>query len=100
MNTVATTKMSSKGQIVIPEEIRNALHLKAGTRFVVLGEGDVVVLKTITAPSSDEYKEILLRARQAAYESEMKPEDILEAIKETRSEKCGSSEICVHSVSG
>ncbi len=37
--------MSSKGQIVIPEEIRNALHLKTGTKFVVIGEGDVVVLK-------------------------------------------------------
>ena len=90
MNTVATTKMSSKGQIVIPEEIRKALHLKAGTRFVVLGEGDVVVLKTITPPSSDEFKEIILRARQAAYESGMKPDDIQETIEETRSEKCKS----------
>jgi AbrB family looped-hinge helix DNA binding protein len=50
MNAVATTKMSSRGQIVIPGEIRDALHLKAGTRFVVLGEGDVVVLKTFPLP--------------------------------------------------
>jgi AbrB family looped-hinge helix DNA binding protein len=80
MNTVATTRMSSKGQIVIPEEIRNALHLKTGTKFVVVGEGDVVVLKTITPPSSNEFKNMILKAREAAYEAGMTPGDIEEAI--------------------
>jgi AbrB family looped-hinge helix DNA binding protein len=87
MNTVATTKMSSKGQIVIPEEIRNALNLKAGTKFVVVGEGDVVVLKTISPPSSSEFKEMILKAREVAYEAGMTPEDIEKAIIEERSEK-------------
>lgn len=93
MNTVATTKMSSKGQIVIPEEIRNALHLKAGTKFVVVGEGDVVVLKTITPPppSSSEFKEMILKAREAAYEAGMTPEDIEKAISEVRAEKANRS---------
>jgi len=86
MNTVATTRMSSKGQIVIPEEIRNALGLKAGTKFVVMGEGDVVVLKTISPPSSTEFNELILRAREAAYKSGMTPEDIQKAISEVRSE--------------
>ena len=90
MNTVATTKMSSRGQIVIPEEIRNALHLKVGTRFVVIGEGDVVVLKTISPPSSTEFKEMILKAREAAYEVGMTPEDIKKVIGEVRSEKCES----------
>lgn len=86
MNTVATTRMSSKGQVVIPEEIRNALGLKAGTKFVVIGEGDVVVLKTISPPSSTEFNELILRAREAAYKSGMTPEDIQKAISEVRSE--------------
>ena len=30
MKTLATTRMSSKGQIVIPESIRKRLNLKAG----------------------------------------------------------------------
>ena len=38
MANVATTKMSSKGQVVIPENIRKRLNLKAGAQFVVVGE--------------------------------------------------------------
>jgi len=90
MNTIATTKMSSKGQIVIPEEIRKALHLKTGTKFVVVGEGDVVVLKTITPPSPNEFKDMILKAREAAHEVGMTHGDIEKAITEVRSEKCES----------
>ncbi|HDN94572.1 MAG TPA: AbrB family transcriptional regulator, partial [Nitrospirae bacterium] len=37
MAPLATTKMSSKGQIVIPEDIRKRLGLKPGAQFVVVG---------------------------------------------------------------
>ena len=50
MNDPATTKLSSKGQVVIPEEIRNRLGLKPGAQFVVLGDRDVVILKVIQTP--------------------------------------------------
>lgn len=46
----STTKMSSRGQVVIPEEIRENLHLKEGDQFVVIGKGDTVILKSITPP--------------------------------------------------
>ncbi len=72
--------------IAIPEEKRNALHLKAGTKFVVVG--DVVVLKTITLPSSIEFKEMILKAREATYEVGMTPEDVEKAVSEVRSGKC------------
>jgi AbrB family looped-hinge helix DNA binding protein len=38
MSEAATTKLSSKGQVVIPEEIRKKLGLEPGAQFVVLGE--------------------------------------------------------------
>ncbi len=51
MEKFATTKMTSKGQVVIPEGVRKQLGLKAGSRFVVIGQRDVVILKEITPPS-------------------------------------------------
>ena len=43
MATLATTKMSSKGQVVIPEDIRKRLNIKVGAQFVVVGEKDVII---------------------------------------------------------
>jgi AbrB family looped-hinge helix DNA binding protein len=41
---------SSKGQVVIPEEIRTRLGLEPGVQFVVVGDRDVVILKVLQAP--------------------------------------------------
>jgi len=38
MTNLATTKMSSKGQVVIPEDIRKRLKLRAGSQLVVVGD--------------------------------------------------------------
>lgn len=38
-----TVKLSTRGQLVIPNEIRKAHHLAAGTEFVVSFVGDEVV---------------------------------------------------------
>ena len=66
MNTLATTRMSSKGQIVIPEAIRKKLNLKEGAQFVVVGEDDVVILKEITAPSMEPFDTLIQQARRQA----------------------------------
>ena len=47
MANLATTKMSSKGQIVIPEEIRKRLNLKTGAQFVVVGDNDVASKRSL-----------------------------------------------------
>lgn len=87
MKANATTKMSSKGQVVIPEEIRNALGLKAGSRFVVVGEGDVVILKMITPPSMSEFDDIIQEARRQARQAGMKRSDVAAALKAVRAAK-------------
>lgn len=51
MSDYATTKMSSKGQIVIPEKIRKQLKFKAGTQFLVLGQKNLVILRALSPPS-------------------------------------------------
>jgi AbrB family looped-hinge helix DNA binding protein len=66
MPDLATTKMSSKGQVVIPEDIRKRLKLKAGDQFVVVGEKDVVILKAISPPSMEDFKSGMKRSDIAA----------------------------------
>jgi len=87
MQTLATTRMSSRGQVVIPEAVRGRLGLEAGVQFVVVGEGDVVILKTITPPSMDGFDNLIRRARQQARASGMKRSDIAKAILKVRGEK-------------
>ncbi len=87
MATMATSKMSSKGQVVIPEEIRKRLGLKAGDQFVVLGEKDTVILKTISQPSLDEFDGLIAEARRQAREAGLKRSDISAAAAKARSRK-------------
>lgn len=84
MNTLSTTKMSSKGQVVIPEDIRKRLNLKPGSRFIVVGDGDIVILKAIVPPKMEDFKGLITEARTKAKAAGLKPADIDAAIKEAR----------------
>lgn len=85
MAEIQTTKMSSKGQVVIPGAIRARLGLEPGVQFVVIGEGDTIVLKPIAAPSIREFDEVMERAREAARRAGMRRSDIASAIAAVRS---------------
>ena len=50
---VETTKMSSRGQIVIPQYIRDRLKAYEGTVFAVIGTEDTLILKKLETPSSE-----------------------------------------------
>lgn len=84
MATLSTTKMSSKGQVVIPEDIRKRLGFKAGSQFVVVGENDVVILKAISPPSMEEFDSLIAEARKQARQTGMKRSDIAAAITKAR----------------
>lgn len=83
----ATTKMSSKGQVVIPEEIRKRLGLKPGAQFVVVGNRDVVILKAIAPPSMDEFEDLISEARKQARKAGMKRTDISKAVAAARGKR-------------
>jgi AbrB family looped-hinge helix DNA binding protein len=84
MAGLATTKMSSKGQVVIPEEIRKRLGLKAGSQFVVVGEKDTVILKAISPPSMEEFDDLVAEARRQGRLAGLKRSDITAAISKAR----------------
>lgn len=84
MPRIGTTKMSSKGQVVIPEDIRNQLKLKAGAQFIVVGDKDTVVLKTISPPPMEEFEHLLKYARRQAKKVGLKRSDIKVAVAKVR----------------
>jgi AbrB family looped-hinge helix DNA binding protein len=45
--TVATITLSSKGQVVIPKEIRDELHWEAGTQLTLISTGSGVTIKAM-----------------------------------------------------
>jgi AbrB family looped-hinge helix DNA binding protein len=87
MAEMATTRMSSKGQVVIPEEIRDRLALEPGTQFVVIGEGDAVILKVIQAPAMAEFNDLVQRARKAAKQAGMTKRAVDKAVRTVRDKR-------------
>jgi AbrB family looped-hinge helix DNA binding protein len=84
MSRLATTKLSSKGQVVIPEEIRNQMKLHTGDQFLVVAEKDVVILKAITPPDLREYTHLITKTRLAAKKAGLTKDTIKDAIAEAR----------------
>lgn len=86
MTSAATTRLSSKGQVVIPERVRDQLRLRPGTEFVVVGSGDAIVLKMVQAPVLRDFDALIRRARRQARQAGIKPSDVRAAV--ARARKC------------
>ena len=84
MAAYATTRLSSKGQVVIPEEVRNDLGLNEGDQFVVIGQGDAVILKVITPPKLEDFQKLLSQARVEAKKAGIRKADLKSAIAKLR----------------
>ncbi|MEE8359167.1 MAG: AbrB/MazE/SpoVT family DNA-binding domain-containing protein [Candidatus Hydrothermarchaeales archaeon] len=60
MSEVEITKISSKGQVVIPKSLRDEFGIKPGESFAVYGGRDTIILKKIQVPTSLEAFEALV----------------------------------------
>ena len=83
----STTKMSSKGQVVIPEEIRNELGLEPGTQFVVVGDKDVVILKALAPPALSEFDALIKEARRQGKRSGLTKSGLQDIVKSVKGRK-------------
>jgi len=83
MVEAATTKVSSKGQIVIPASVRKAASLKKGEKILAIAINDTIVLKKIIDKSFQEtLQPIWNKTRQLG----LTEEDINAAIEEARTQ--------------
>lgn len=61
------TKLSGKGQIVIPNEMRKRMGLKEGMRFLVVGLDDTIVLRKLELSKEGiRLKQLLEKSRARA----------------------------------
>jgi len=51
MGNVEVTSVSSRGQVVIPQSLRDKMNILAGEKFVVIGENNTIVLRKLEMPS-------------------------------------------------
>ena len=89
--TVGMIKMSSKGQIVIPQDIRTEIHALEGTIFAVISGKDSIVLKKVATPSKEDLiNELHIIAKEGAKRAEklgIKERDVSNLIHKRRIEK-------------
>ena len=84
MANINITSISSRGQVVIPQDLRNKLKIQEGEKFIVIGEDNTIVLKKVEMPSFRGFEKLLAKTREFAEKSGLKEEDLHEAVKKTR----------------
>jgi len=58
---IAITKMSSKGQVVIPSEMRNSLH--EGEKLIIIQNDDQFIMKKISKLSKNLEEDLIFAKR-------------------------------------
>ena len=66
MYAIETAKMSSKGQLVVPETFRKRYGWQPGTTLLMIGANDGVLLQTLPVPDESEVEENLIAAHAVA----------------------------------
>jgi AbrB family looped-hinge helix DNA binding protein len=80
MVEASTTKVSSKGQVVIPANVRKAANLKKGEKILAIAIDDAVVLKKIDKSFEETMKPVWARVRQMGL-TEEKVDGLIEEAK-------------------
>ena len=87
MNSIATTRMSSGGQVVIPETIRKRGNLQPGAQFVVVCEDDVVILKAIEKLGMEDFDRLIKEAHNQVRTSGLRRKVTADVLSNARSRK-------------
>lgn len=86
MGEVVVTRMSSKGQIVVPKSLRDALGLEIGELFAMFGDDDTIILKKIDMPSKEDFDELLAWGEKYAKKKKITRKMLEKAISDVRAE--------------
>ena len=80
----ATTRVSSKGQVVIPEAVKRAAKVREGEDLLVVAIGDTIVMKKLSAVTFEEVARPIWRTVKAMGLTEEDLDEIIEARTQAR----------------
>lgn len=78
---VRISKITKKGQITIPNEIRKRLNIKQEDYLAITMEKDYILIKKVELPS---WKSLFIEGERITKEKDITLDDILKACKEAR----------------
>ena len=81
---VNITRISSKGQVVIPSEIREKMNLEEGNLLIISDSDNSICMKKIELPKIKSWKEATKPFREAAKKSKFSNDDLKNLIEESR----------------
>ena len=84
METLEIASLSTKGQVVIPRNIRNQLNLEVGDKLIVVCDGSNILLKPVLRPSMSEFKTLVEETDKITSDLATTPEMLSSFIKDNR----------------
>jgi len=81
---VNVTRLSSRGQVVIPREIRERLGLEEGTGLLVFRVGDSIILKTTSEVTAGRSASSLQAIRRKIAERRITRKDVTSEVRAAR----------------
>lgn len=83
---VKVTSVSSKGQVVIPSDIREKLGISSGTNLLVLTDGSNLLLKPISIPKLKSFEQLIRDSRELASKKKLTRGAVAKIVKSVRNE--------------
>jgi len=77
-------KMSKKGQLVVPKDIREKEHLEPSDKFIAIPIKDGVIFKRIKIDLEKEYRELKKKVRERFEEEEIDEDEVEKAVEWAR----------------
>ena len=84
---VNVVTVSSKGQIVLPAEMRNSFSLNSGDKLAIYATDEAILLKPIKLPTPEDFSKWMAEAQEWASSVGYKEDDVDEIIKSVRKRK-------------
>jgi len=84
MKSPFTTRISSRGQIVIPEPIRKTLGIESGATFLVLAQNDTIVLHRLQEPPWQVFDSMVKQAEKQGRQHDAAMQGIIKFLKQMK----------------